>query len=272
MATELVWAVMMVKDEADVIATTIEHLLASAVDGVLVADNLSTDGTMDILYELARRHGSERVFVKVDAEPAYYQAEKTTALAQFAHKALGATWILPCDADEIFYSWSERALGDELRAIEAEVLGVPLWNHYATGQDRAGATPFERMVWRTETRGTLDKMTYRWRADRTIGQGAHRIHDLSGNVMPAVGGRIGIRHFPYRNAEHFVRKAQNGYAAYQKTDLPEYVGAHWRQYGALIETRGVQAGRDWWLEHFYYAEPAAAGLVYDPAPVQRRER
>lgn len=45
-----VCAVMLVKDESDIIETTIRHLLWH-VDEVIVADNMSTDGTYDILHE-----------------------------------------------------------------------------------------------------------------------------------------------------------------------------------------------------------------------------
>ncbi len=48
-------AIMMVKDEADIIGHTLDHLHAQGIDHVVIADNMSTDNTGFILqrYESA---------------------------------------------------------------------------------------------------------------------------------------------------------------------------------------------------------------------------
>ena len=69
-------AVTMVKNEADVIETTIRHI-AAHVDHVIVADNGSTDGTRELLDELPCE-------VIDDPDPAYYQSRKMSALADYA--------------------------------------------------------------------------------------------------------------------------------------------------------------------------------------------
>lgn len=267
--SEQVWAVMMVRDEGDIIAFTLRHLFASGIDGIVIANNGSTDTTLDDLLDAEKEFryadGGNKVILLSDELVAYYQSAKTTNLAHIAADC-GATWIVPCDADELLYTWSGRSLADEIRACNADVIGIPLWNHYCTAQDADSPNPFERMVWRQAERNPMDKMLYRYRADLTIAQGAHRILDAQGVPLEAVGVSLGMRHFSYRSPEHFVRKAINGYAAYNATDLPEWVGAHWRQYGQLIEAHGEQAGRAWFLEHFYYPDPVAAGMRYDPAP------
>ena len=42
-----IWAVLMVKNESDIIFNTICHLAEEGIDGVLIADNMSTDNTLD---------------------------------------------------------------------------------------------------------------------------------------------------------------------------------------------------------------------------------
>src|SRR5258706_10050034 len=86
---------MLVKDESDVIADTVAHLL-SQVDEVIVADNLSTDGTRDLLETMP-------VTVIDDREVGYYQSAKMTKLARLA-LSHGHEWVVPCDADEVWYS------------------------------------------------------------------------------------------------------------------------------------------------------------------------
>lgn len=54
MATERVWAIGMMRDEQDVAKAVIEHLAEECVDGILVLDNRSTDGTRDELEEARR--------------------------------------------------------------------------------------------------------------------------------------------------------------------------------------------------------------------------
>lgn len=53
-----VWAVTTVRDEADIIGHTVRHLLRQGVDGVIVLDHRSTDGTSAVLAELTSEEGT----------------------------------------------------------------------------------------------------------------------------------------------------------------------------------------------------------------------
>ena len=112
---------MLVKDEADVIGYTVEHLLGQ-VDHVIVQDNASTDGTADLL-EAARVAASDRLEVFHDPDPAYYQDRKTSALVQVA-LSRGFRWALPCDADEFWYATDGRTAA--AFALACAQAGVPM--------------------------------------------------------------------------------------------------------------------------------------------------
>lgn len=251
------FAVSMVKDEADVVASTVSHMLGQ-VDHVIVADNGSTDGTRDILAELD-------VELIDDPDPAYYQANKMTVLARRAADA-GADWVVPFDADEIWYCPHAATIAEYLAPIRRQWLTVraDLYDHVATALDPALVDPVRRIQWRRVNPAPLPKVAVRCREDLMIHQGNHGA-SYAGGVTTLDG--LVVRHFPYRSAEQFVSKARNGAAAYAATDLPVTVGQHWRQYGALIEAHGDEVGHDIFRQWFWSPDPEAdEGLILDPCP------
>lgn len=250
-------AVSMVKDEADIIGSTVRHMAGQA-DHVIVADNQSSDGTRQVLESLD-------VHVVDDPDPAYMQSQKMTTLARLAYEMFGADWIVPFDADEVWYSPFGR-IADVLEGIAPQwlVASATLYDHVATGDDGADQDPVRRILWRRVEPGALPKVACRFREDLTIEQGNHGAYfDGGTTILP---GQLVVRHFPYRSAEQFVRKARNGAEAYRATELPPDVGAHWRQYGAIAEAHGDEACADIFRQWFWVADPKSdPDLVFDPA-------
>lgn len=268
------WGVTMVRDEGDVIYHTLCHLAGENLDGIIIADNLSTDCTRfeidRAISDLARGTPWERacqIVVVEDDEPGYYQSAKMTALAARAAKEHGAKWIIPFDADELWYTQGDRlgiviaGMGGYVGAIEA-----PLYNHFPSSIDPAGTNPFETIQWRQREPGALPKVAFRWTPDITILQGNHAISGCTGHTTHH---GVELRHFPYRTFEQFVHKARMGAAAYAATTLPETEGAHWRQYGAILERHGEAALREVFEQYFWFLAPVEGGLVLDPAPFRR---
>lgn len=268
-------AVAMVRDEADVIGSTVAHMLEQ-VDAVIVADNLSRDDTRAILEELAHEH-PDRLTIADDYEPAYRQSEKMTALALRARLELGAEWIVPFDADEWWYSPFGR-IADVLADVAPQwlVVPAPLYDHVATAEDPVDVDPVRRLGFRRREANPLPKVACRWRDDMTIAQGNHDAH-YTGRAS-YFDPLLTVRHFPYRSVEQLVRKVRNGAAAYAAggDSIPEDFGAHWRQWGRLLEERGEPAiaelfhdwywrdrPRDHWITPDNQRQPP---LIYDPAP------
>jgi hypothetical protein len=48
-----------------------------------------------------------------------------------------------------------------------------------------------------------------------------------------VEGKLFIRHYPFLDFEHFVRKARGGTAAIEETDLSAKIGVHWRRWARM---------------------------------------
>ena len=242
----------MMKDEADIAAQTVGWM-KDQVDLVIVADNGSTDGTREILESLD-------VWVLEDREVGYLQSEKMSHLAEVARRE-GADWVVPFDADEIHYSHTGR-LGDSLTGLPEDVLvsEAPLFDHVATGIDGDDPNPIIRMPWRRAAQAPLRKVAVRAVEGVTIHQGNHSASFPGVNHPKSVTDLHVVRHFPYRSVEQFVSKVRNGAAAYAATDLPPAVGAHWRQYGQILDTQG-EAGIEEIFKTWFYREDPTEGLV-----------
>lgn len=282
-------AILRVKDEADVIEATVRHLLAQ-VDAAIVADNASTDGTLEILEGFIGDEGDSRVSLIRDPEVGYYQSRAMTALAAHARER-GFAWVVPCDADEVWYANGTR-IGDWLSELPADVAIVTaeLYDHVATADDPpaqelypammtpegpAGAVgcvrfldPFKRIGWRRREPAKLQKVACRLLPGLVIQQGNHSA-SYPGEHVGIAGGLV-VRHFPYRSVPQFVHKVRVGAAAYAATDLPPFIGAHWRQYGELLASGGEAAIEEIFRTWFWSTDPASdPSLIYDPAPVSR---
>lgn len=251
------FAICMVRDEADIIAHTLAHI-GSQVDGILAADNGSTDGTRQIL------DANEMVIEVIDDEEiGYYQSRKMSALAKLAD-GYGADWVIPMDADEAWYSPHGR-IADVLNELDPGIAVAPalVYDHVATGLDGTDSNPLKRTCWRRRQPNPLPKMACRPVIPATIEQGNHGV-TYAGSMSPDL---LVVRHFPYRSAEQMVRKAVNGAEAYAATDLPEHEGQHWRDYGRIVREQGPEALGDVFRQWFWAAYPENDdSLIFDPCP------
>lgn len=247
-------AVMMVRDDADVVGATIDHLLTQ-VDHVYVADNRSVDGTTDIV----RAYGEDTVSVTRDEVVAYEQSEKTTRLAFWAAEE-GHEWVVPCDADEV-WSAPGRTVRDLLNrvAYDVQIVTADLYDHIPTNQDDPAVIPPQvRIGWRRTHPGVLPKVAVRVHRGLTIHPGNHGA-DYGRSAVLAVPG-LTIDHFTWRTAEQYLRKIRNGIEAY-RTVARQDIGVHWRMHDGATD----EQIREHFLTWFYVTDPAArTDLRYDP--------
>lgn len=130
-----VFGVSLVRNEADILRLTVLHHLSLGLDRVLIVDNGSSDGTDEVLRELAAE--DERVQWMRDRS-AFDQVVITTGLARKAQRQ-GADWVLPFDADEFW--WSEnRSFREVLSGSEAGAMKVPVVN-FVQAREQRESTP-----------------------------------------------------------------------------------------------------------------------------------
>lgn len=265
MRDDLVIGVAMVKDEADIIRASVANMLRQ-VDHVIVADNLSSDGTTEILMEM--QHG-QNLTVLDDREVGYWQSRKMTDLA---HRALdlGARWVVPFDADEIWVSrWGTVA--EVLRGCDPDygIVLAELFDHMVTGADDPTISdPVARIGWRRTAPLELPKVACRALPGMVIEQGNHYAR-YPAPLRPTEQARLTVHHYPYRSVEQMIRKVRNGAAAYAETSLPPTAGQHWRQWGTWSDEQIAEAFHVW----YYRPDPPAPiriggdvldGLIWDP--------
>ena len=255
-----VWAVGVVRDEADIIEATVTRMLRQ-VDHVLVADNRSVDGTGEILRSL------ERVTVVVDPDPDFHvdmqqQARRTTALASLAGQR-GARWVIPFDGDEVWVASDGRRLGDVLEGLPDSVFlaRAETLNHVITDRDPPGPDAPARMVYRRPEFPSFPKVACRTGPGLWIMKGSHHATYPGVAVPRWVDGLLRVHHFPVRSAAQFVRKI-----SYQ-LDLPqEPMDPARRTWIRILEEEGEDALAARFDEEQRFADPDEAGLVLDPCP------
>lgn len=249
-------AVSMMKNEADVAVGVVERLLAQGVDRVLVADNASTDGTRDLLADLARR---APVDVVDDPDPRFLQAEKMTALAERAFAAHRPRWILPFDADEW---WT---LPRRLPLLGADARSTPILNYVCTGlDDPLEPDPLRRIRWR-HARGLYHKVVVRWRPGYALEIGNHHVLRKGRRVETDPLPGLELRHFAVRSLDHMVRKFATGKRALDAAGDAIHGSSafHWRDLGGLVESGDAAAIRTRFEREFFVADPRGV-LVLDP--------
>ena len=228
-------AVTMVRDEADIIGHTL-GLMLTQVDHAIVADNLSTDSTREILESFG-----DRVTIIDDQEQAYYQADKMTRLTHLAGE-MGAEWVCPFDADEAWWLPDLDTVGGDVVLVRPHVY-VP---QPSDGQD---PNPITRIVHRMPQPEHQAKVCFRYHPDAALHMGQHDVEHPGPRVSAGT-----VRHYQYRSLEQVRRKVSNGVGAYNATNLPPLYGTHWRDLDVLDDA-GLES---WWNEYL------AQELVLDP--------
>lgn len=275
-------ATLLVRDEVDVVAATVEHHLDQGAHVVVATDNGSVDGTTEVLEAYA---AAGVVDLLHEPDHTYRQGQWVTRMARRAHAVHGADWVLHLDADEF---WVPK---DRSRTVLETLAGVQedYGSVVARRQDLVGprgdhrAWP-RRLRWRdTETlseRGTplAPKVVHRAGDAVVVSQGNHGVEGVDRPAFP--GSPLDIYHVPLRSWEQFRRKIDNGGSAYAaNTELDPSIGWHWRaDYARLLDgtlsdvyrervpgyrdlLRGVLAGslrRDSWLARHLSALRARA--------------
>jgi hypothetical protein len=212
---------LLVRNEEELVADTIDYHLSAGVDHVIATDNGSQDRTREILAGYRGRG----VLTLLD-EPGrdYQQGPWVTRMARLAAREHGADWVLHADADEFYWPEEGGSLKGALAAVPDEFgsLAVPVVHFRPREED--GRPWWERLVIREtfsrKGRGArlvggvyrpygdlCFHMTHRGSAGVSVARG---MHSVSG-VAELPGWRpLRVLHFPMRSREQYARKITDG--------------------------------------------------------------
>jgi hypothetical protein len=232
---------LLVRDEQDIVRENLDFHLAQGVERVIVTDNGSEDGTLEIL-----RDYEARGLVRLLLEPTddYSQGRWVTRMARMAAED-GADWVINGDADEFW--WPRRGtLGSTFEALgpEAGIVVAHRTNFVPCAED--GRAFWERMTRRE--RQSLNplgkplppKVAHRAHPEITVVQGNHRVEGVElGERID--DGSVEILHFPMRTYAQFENKIVKGGRAYARNrELPDRTGRTWRRLYELWERGGLR--------------------------------
>jgi glycosyltransferase involved in cell wall biosynthesis len=234
---------LLVRDEEDIVADNLDFHLAQGIDEVIVTDNGSVDGTLDIL-----RSYEARGLVRIIVEPTddYSQGRWVTRMARLAATEHKADWVINNDADEFWWP-REGTLRTVFEGVPGDVGAVVGHRTNFVPRPEDERPYWERMTLRE--RESLNpvgkplppKLAHRAHPEIVVVQGNHRIKG------PDVGselddGSIEILHFPMRSYAQFENKIVKGGRAYARNkELPEKTGRTWRRLYETWEEGGLPA-------------------------------
>lgn len=214
---------MMVRDEADIIGAMIKFHVDQGIDTLIVTDNGSVDGTVEIL-EAFQRDGL--IDLRHDPVQRKQQGETVTTMARDAFTVHGADWVLNADADEFWTASDPRlTLRDAFAGIDPGIQSFTVPVIDMIGAPALDGTGLQRLAYqdrRSEASlhavGLLAHSTHDavhvGAADITVAQGNHFV-SLDSLGAPDSAHQIEVRHFPWRSWAQYSRKVESSGRAYE---------------------------------------------------------
>jgi|694.fasta_scaffold06563_36 hypothetical protein len=224
------FVVAMVKDEEDIIGHNLNYLLNQDIDHFIIANNLSIDSTNEILQDLKSQNPNLFTILQ-DEEVAYYQSAKMNKLIYTAAE-MGASHIIPLDADEIWFTHSGKSLGSEIKSMLVDKTYATVFDMVPKNNSfTSNGNPITDICFQEPRVKALPSVAFKFTEGCSIVQGNHDV------VMPGSQSEdlLYIKHYQYRSFDQYKNKLRNGKKVYDATDLSYGHGTHWRIGGEMSD-------------------------------------
>lgn len=238
---------LLVKNEAQLLEHNLRFHRMMGVDGFIITNNNSTDGTADIIA----RYQKKGWVLEAINEPGedYQQKRWVHRMVLLAKEKYGADWVINADGDEFWYA-PTGSLKDEISATRAnvlrcEVVGMRPQEHlpFDQWQETAHECPI-RQALDLSPYGIFGphphKVMHRTASYVQIAMGNHKV-----KMMPQLQRQstICIYHYNHLGREAFVRKVVNGGEQLERNPS-RHGGRHWRYFLDLYRQGRLEAEYD----------------------------
>lgn len=218
----MIIATYLVKNDSDILRESIIHHLNNGVDAFIVTENNPAPQTSAILNEF-----QEYILVRIkETGTNYAQSEWVTRMARFAAE-FSPDLIFHSDADELWYGIKDIVMGDNI------AVRTKCWYNYLPYKidefNIHDAMYYEHPIdvsWFGEGMQNKSKIIHKPDINIKIGQGNHTIVGV--DDVPICDAYI--NHYPIRTYKQFEEKVITGGSAYERSQLPSYMGKQWRRW------------------------------------------
>ncbi len=227
---------LLVRDEADIIDRHLRYHSGMDIEGLIVTDNQSCDGTRDIL-EQYKKNGT---ILELIDEPstAFNQVAWVHRMIELARDKYNADYCINSDADEFWYTAS-GSLRTELAHSRSGKIHCPSYmmlpvsnGEFWTATDcvkQAVPKKFRFKGYNLLFNKPTNKIIHRTQGYRMITPGNHGVE--MADVTSERSKTIRLYHYSIRSKEQFMRKMlQNGAALEANQSSSEQEGSHWRYF------------------------------------------
>ena len=237
-----IFMTLLVKNEADIIEENLIYHKNLGIDGFIVTDNLSTDGTLEIL-ERYRKKGWIKELI-IEKSDKYQQSEWVDRMIKIILQKYEADWIINADADE-FWTPKNMDLKKTLSKMNGNVLICKHWN--VIPEDEKIFYKNKKII-----KNKIDnienynlskyslynkqdcKVMHRAKGYKKISGGNHKVEIALKSEK--IVDEIAIFHYGIRGLNQFSEKMKNGYKVLTNNEkLEENFGTHWRYFGKIVE-------------------------------------
>lgn len=216
-----IWAVTMVRNESVTLPVIVKHFRQQGISRVLVVNHLSTDDTLESLAPFG-----DFVQVAQYDHAAYEQRAVMTLASRFANEC-GASWIIPFDADEIWWPTRGRTLAELLESSTTDKIPAPHYDFLPPSNPLENFSP-ENFRLRRFKPNPMPKTAFRAHPKAIVSMGNHWVQRPGSS-----GDGLVIAHYPYRSREQLRKKVKEGASAINVLGNTKGLGTHWQQWNAM---------------------------------------
>lgn len=265
---------ILVRDEADIVESTLRYHLSNGVDHIIATDNCSVDGTTEILRKYEKMGCLDYLH---ESAMDYSQEKWVTRMARLASSRHGADWVINCDGDEFFHPL-RGGLKDVLLKVPGHVsmLSISRNDFVAVDRDEVMPPPVE-MIYKMNIspndkgRTLPPKVIHRGSDDVIVHRGNHKV------TGPRFAKKswfrkckidfpdIEVFHYPTRSFRQFETKVRNsGMSVVSRESLSENEFSRVRRwYRMMQEGRLAEEYTEYHYDPVRLEQAVAAGLVVE---------